>query len=178
MDEYIKRKDLLDEYDRVHQGPPGGARKLIEEAPACDVSPVVRGYWIEETFESIIPAEIDMFGNVTMKTYTINKCSVCGRKEHDKEPYCNCGAKMDCIEEVEICPFCDKENVYPMWDTEKQGFVVRCQHCGEEILLCDACLHTVCEDGEHHECDWRLTDCGSKCHRGETKWKKEKHDNE
>lgn len=39
MTEYISRQYLLDEYDRQHQGPPGGARKIIEEAPAEDVVP-------------------------------------------------------------------------------------------------------------------------------------------
>ena len=42
MAEYINKQALLAEYDRVHVGPPGGARKLIEEAPAADVVPVVR----------------------------------------------------------------------------------------------------------------------------------------
>ena len=32
----IYREDLLTEYDRVHIGPPGGARKLIAEAPTVD----------------------------------------------------------------------------------------------------------------------------------------------
>jgi hypothetical protein len=39
--EYIDKQALLAEYDRVHAGPAGGARKLIEEAPAADVVPVV-----------------------------------------------------------------------------------------------------------------------------------------
>ena len=39
-DEYIKRQALLDAYDAAHKGPPGGARKLIQEAPAEDVAPV------------------------------------------------------------------------------------------------------------------------------------------
>ena len=39
-DEYIKRQGLLDAYDAAHKGPPGGARKLIAEAPAEDVVPV------------------------------------------------------------------------------------------------------------------------------------------
>jgi len=30
----VSRQYLLDEYDRQHKGPPGGARKIIEEAPA------------------------------------------------------------------------------------------------------------------------------------------------
>ena len=34
MDDLISRKALIAEYDRVHIGPPGGARKLMEDAPA------------------------------------------------------------------------------------------------------------------------------------------------
>ena len=34
MNDLISRKALLEEYDRVHIGPPGGARKLMEDAPA------------------------------------------------------------------------------------------------------------------------------------------------
>ena len=34
MDDLISRKALLAEYDRVHIGEPGKARKLIEDAPA------------------------------------------------------------------------------------------------------------------------------------------------
>ena len=34
MDDLISRKALLAEYDRVHIGEPGNARKLIEDAPA------------------------------------------------------------------------------------------------------------------------------------------------
>ena len=45
----VSRQWLLDEYDKRHEGPPGGARKLIEEAPAvADVRPVKRGEWVEE----------------------------------------------------------------------------------------------------------------------------------
>ena len=36
MDDLISRKALLDAYDRVHIGPPGGARKLIKDAPCID----------------------------------------------------------------------------------------------------------------------------------------------
>lgn len=34
MNDLISRKALIAEYDRVHIRPPGGARKLIEDAPA------------------------------------------------------------------------------------------------------------------------------------------------
>lgn len=37
MAEYIEREALIAEYDRVHVGAPGGARKLMAEAPAVDV---------------------------------------------------------------------------------------------------------------------------------------------
>ena len=36
MRDLIDRKALIVEYDRVHIGPPGGARKLMEAAPTVD----------------------------------------------------------------------------------------------------------------------------------------------
>ena len=48
MVEYIERDGVLAEYDRHHQGPPGGARKIIAEYPAADVKPVVRGKWVKQ----------------------------------------------------------------------------------------------------------------------------------
>lgn len=43
----ISRSALISEYDRVHIGPPGGARKLMVDAPAVDAIPVVHGEWID-----------------------------------------------------------------------------------------------------------------------------------
>ena len=40
--EYIERNALIAEYDRVHVGALGGARKLMVDAPAADVVEVVR----------------------------------------------------------------------------------------------------------------------------------------
>ena len=42
MNDLVSRKALLAEYDRVHIGEPGNARKLIEEAPTVDAVEVVR----------------------------------------------------------------------------------------------------------------------------------------
>ena len=82
----ISRNALLAEYDRVHIGEPGNARKLIADAPTVDAVEVVHGRWEPRT---------DAIGFV--------RCSVC----HDcniyddwadgkKWNYCpNCGAKMD-----------------------------------------------------------------------------------
>lgn len=45
MSDLISRQYLLDEYDRQHQGPPGGARKIIAEAPSI-VPQRKPGHWI------------------------------------------------------------------------------------------------------------------------------------
>ena len=70
-------------------------------------------------------------------------------------------------EAIEVCPHCDKENVYPMWDVDVKGFVAICNHCGKEIMLCDECMHR--DDNENMHCDWCKTECGGKCFRGITK---------
>lgn len=67
---------------------------------------------------------------------------------------------------VEVCPHCEFENEYPYWDVRKQGFTVRCQNCGEEILLCDECLHE--EDNPEQTCDWKKVPCGGRCFRSVT----------
>jgi DNA-directed RNA polymerase subunit RPC12/RpoP len=88
MAEYINREALLAEYDRVHVGPAGGARKLIEEAPAADVVPVVHGRWEIKTDDY---------------DCEYAKCSACGEEFYDANEdtiditfnYCpNCGARM------------------------------------------------------------------------------------
>ena len=50
MDELISRQWLLAEYDRQHEGPPGRARKIIEDAPSAQ--PEQR--WISVT-ENTLP---------------------------------------------------------------------------------------------------------------------------
>ena len=42
-------------------------------------------------------------------------------------------------EAVEMCPFCGLESIFPNYDVKKSGFVATCQHCGEEMMLCDEC---------------------------------------
>jgi hypothetical protein len=39
MARYIDADKLIAEYDRVHIGAPGGARKLMVDAPTCNVAP-------------------------------------------------------------------------------------------------------------------------------------------
>ena len=47
----------------------------IKNFPTADVEPVRHGKWIDKE--------------------TCYKCSLCGRIERLKEPYCHCGARMD-----------------------------------------------------------------------------------
>ncbi|MBQ8390954.1 MAG: hypothetical protein IJX50_00205 [Clostridia bacterium] len=64
--------------------------KILEKEPTADVVEVVHGYWIEDIKE-IVPLN----GIVPIKALVGYRCSVCNRAEFNKEPYCNCGAKMD-----------------------------------------------------------------------------------
>ena len=85
----IDADKLIAEYDRVHIGPPGGARKLMEEAPTADVAEVKRGKWIEKE---------EVYGDVY---YTCSNCNndwttIDGTPQENFMNYCpNCGAKMD-----------------------------------------------------------------------------------
>ena len=75
MRELIDKAALIAEYDRVHVGSPGGARKLIEDAPIIEERKT--GTWTDN-----------------------NACPFCGFQpwyEHDIHTlsYCpNCGADM------------------------------------------------------------------------------------
>lgn len=65
-DDLISRKALIAEYDRVHVGAPGGARKLMEEAPAVDAVP------IDSEFEQVlICAERYACGRQTYMPHTV-----------------------------------------------------------------------------------------------------------
>lgn len=75
--------------------------------------------------------------------------SMCSSSFIDIEKPCrDCEGKR---EEVEVCPHCDTE-VTVMWDVEKQGYRATCPNCGEELMLCDACMNS--EDNEGMHCDW------------------------
>lgn len=55
----------------------------------ADYAEVKHGEWIVS--ESLLAA--DKLGlSIPLRWY---KCSLCGRTEFEREPYCNCGAKMD-----------------------------------------------------------------------------------
>lgn len=62
----ISREALIAEYDRVHVGEPGGARKLMEDAPTIEERPT--GEWIVSESE-----EVGALG-IRYNTYTCPSC--------------------------------------------------------------------------------------------------------
>ncbi len=77
---------------RVHSG--NDIVKLNEPKTEFVPVEVVHGEWIP------IESEGTSVAGVTIKGISEYCCSVCGRKEIYKEPYCHCGAKMG-IRQVE-----------------------------------------------------------------------------
>lgn len=68
----------------------------IEEAPTInpeDLRP--KGKWIEKQCQTYLPVEYDDFGEPILHNFVVYHCDQCGRMERKKEPYCNCGAKME-----------------------------------------------------------------------------------
>ena len=93
MAEYIEREKTVEllrslgnrEY-RKENGTIQEAIKMIsypEYTPAADVAPVVHGRWIS------------FLGGDHIMPERYYRCSSCGREESRRQPYCNCGAKMD-----------------------------------------------------------------------------------
>ena len=64
----------------------------LEEEPAADVEEVRHGRWIETRRGQKSPEGYYYWNTPLTHVYV---CSECGRHEDKKEPYCNCGAKMD-----------------------------------------------------------------------------------
>lgn len=78
--EYVANKDTRiysseNKYSEIIQA--------LSEAPAADVEPVRHGVWIERSDKGILNMRCPYM------------CNICGRVEAVKEPYCNCGARMD-----------------------------------------------------------------------------------
>ena len=63
--------------------------QYVDMQPVADVVEVKHGRWLDniKTISTVGMADINAFVGY--------KCSECGRTEIAKEPYCNCGAKMD-----------------------------------------------------------------------------------
>lgn len=88
----IYREDLLAEYDRVHIGEPGKARKLIGDAPTVDAVEVVRckdcKYWDQRVMISPIQGMCKKFTNAPyLYSYRARNdfCSYGERKDNEVE---------------------------------------------------------------------------------------------
>ena len=105
-DDLISRAYVLAEYDRQHKGPPGGARKIMVEAPAVDAVPVVHARWFYKDRHRKTCRQYTGYDDMG-EVHTITVIE----ESEGKEPYCsecgaqaaesfinfcpNCGAKMD-----------------------------------------------------------------------------------
>lgn len=87
MAEYIKREDVLREYDKEQRrNGPWRFETLIESIPSADVAPVVHGRWV------IVDDGVMIGDGKHME------CSFCHtwQKDRIKTNYChNCGTRMD-----------------------------------------------------------------------------------
>ena len=61
------------------------AMEILDELPTIDAAPVVRGKWIQH-HETTTDNETLPYGW---------ECSLCGRWEMEKQPFCNCSEKME-----------------------------------------------------------------------------------
>lgn len=89
MSEYITRAAAIDAIMEVYYNTPDinlSAERLaaaINSVPAADVAQVIHARWITRSDKGVISMTHPYM------------CSRCWRVEMNKEPYCNCGAKMD-----------------------------------------------------------------------------------
>ena len=56
-------------------------------------------------------------------------------------------------EVVEKCKTCLKDNIFKDWNFDIQGYLAKCQYCGETIRMCCSCLNA--DDNPKHICDWQ-----------------------
>lgn len=117
--EYIERNALIAEYDRVHIGAPGGARKLMVDAPAADV--VSRSVFEQVKWERDIAMEQLKdhkipFGCIAPDVVKVVRCEKCKHKGWVQEP-CHgksvdfCRIHETCIRETDFCSYGERKKV-------------------------------------------------------------------
>lgn len=94
MAEYVRREDALEITKRTC-GDYAAAFAEIRKLLAADVAEIVRGQWLEEKKQTLLPVEYDNVGEPILHDYVMYRCDRCGRTCKQKEPYCHCGAKME-----------------------------------------------------------------------------------
>lgn len=75
----IYKEDLIAEYDRVHIGPPGGARKLMEDAPTVEAVEAKKHEALVEMYHELRENFIDYYysGTPNIAPYCLNRCEEC-----------------------------------------------------------------------------------------------------
>ena len=89
MARYIDAVECADAISEELKIPLGDLVDVFAEIPTADVVEVKNAEWITEFAKLNTPK---LTGEDSTVIY---RCSRCGRYESRKEPYCNCGAKMD-----------------------------------------------------------------------------------
>lgn len=94
---YVNAKSLakvfmLKNKDKLRLGTVINEIELAEKGISRNVDfvEVKHGHWIDDV-QDVPPLN----GYIKRKTLVGYRCSLCNRAELKKEPYCNCGAKMD-----------------------------------------------------------------------------------
>lgn len=90
MARYIDADRLFRYVDEQTHLSKGKLQNYIRENVTTDVEEVKHGYWVDD-IQDVPPLN----GYIKRKTLVGYRCSLCNSSELRKEPYCNCGAKMD-----------------------------------------------------------------------------------
>lgn len=87
MAEYIKKSiaiAIVSDSADMYPFEKNEAIRRIEDSTPADVAPVVHGRWL--------PVNGHWGPKIVRRGY---QCSLCGRIENQREPYCHCGARMN-----------------------------------------------------------------------------------
>ena len=93
---YHERDDMCKECREEHRQLAQWLEEL-KQLKTADVVEVKRGKWIVKKGQSYLvhPMKYDENGELMLQDYISYECPFCGRRFSRKEPYCNCGARMD-----------------------------------------------------------------------------------
>ena len=107
--EYIERGALIAEYDRVHVGPAGGARKLMVDALAADV--VSKGVYEQVQWErDMAMQQLEEhgipFGGTADNVVEVVRCKDC---EHYKGEQNNCWLMRAKMKPNDFCSYGERK---------------------------------------------------------------------
>ena len=112
MAEYIKREDVIQNIVKAQESLETNidkewtknkpyfkglawANRIVLDTLDADVIEVKYGKWLPHDMEQNVDSYVNVYYNIMTYKPINYRCNLCGRIEEFKEPYCNCGAKMD-----------------------------------------------------------------------------------